>query len=58
MPNGDYAAFIDAYFKEQGIAPARHGARSRIKTAASSASTAGVHQFTVGQRKGTRNRDR
>ena len=22
VPNGDYAAFIDAYFKEQGIAPA------------------------------------
>src|SRR6266853_277531 len=26
VPNGDYAAFIDAYFKEQGIAPAEtHG---------------------------------
>ncbi|HYP08337.1 MAG TPA: tRNA 2-thiouridine(34) synthase MnmA [Bryobacteraceae bacterium] len=52
VPNGDYAAFIDAYFKEQGVAPATtHGqitdAEGRVL-----GEHRGVHQFTVGQRKG------
>ena len=29
VPNGDYAAFIDAYFREQGIAPERNARRDR-----------------------------
>ena len=29
VPNGDYAAFIDAYFREQGIAPQRLAGRAR-----------------------------
>ena len=28
VPNGDYAAFIDAYFREQGIAPQEVGRRA------------------------------
>lgn len=54
VPNGDYAAFIDAYFREQGITPqATHGAvvtsDGRVLGEHS-----GVHHFTVGQRKGIR----
>ncbi|MBE7542481.1 MAG: tRNA 2-thiouridine(34) synthase MnmA [Bryobacteraceae bacterium] len=52
VPNGDYAAFIDAYFREKGI--------DRRQTAGEIVNTegevigehAGVHHFTVGQRKG------
>src|SRR5260370_13752297 len=54
VPNGDYAAFIDAYFREQGIAPDRtHGevvdTEGRVL-----GEHAGVHRFTVGQRRGLR----
>lgn len=52
VPNGDYAAFIEAYFGEQGI--------SRDSTEGEIVDTAGrvvgghpgVHHFTVGQRRG------
>jgi tRNA-specific 2-thiouridylase len=52
VPNGDYAAFIDAYFKEQG--------RDSGETAGEVVTTdghvvgghEGVHRFTVGQRRG------
>lgn len=52
VPNGDYAAFIDAYFREKGI--------DRTQTAGEIVNTsgkvlgehAGVHHYTVGQRKG------
>ncbi len=52
VPNGDYAAFIDAYFAEQGMT--REPARGEIVTAAGRAlgEHAGIHHFTVGQRKG------
>ncbi len=54
VPNGDYAAFIDAYFEEQGI--------DRQKTAGEIVSSdgqvlgehEGTHHFTVGQRRGLR----
>jgi tRNA-uridine 2-sulfurtransferase len=54
VPNGDYAAFIDAYFEEQGI--------SAVVTSGEIVDTAGrvvgehggVHHFTVGQRRGLR----
>jgi tRNA-specific 2-thiouridylase len=54
VPNGDYAAFIDAYFREQGVA--RDRARGEIVDAAGRVlgEHDGVHHFTVGQRKGLR----
>ncbi len=52
VPNGDYAAFIDGYFKEQGIAPST--TRGEIVTAEGQVvgQHSGVHHFTVGQRRG------
>src|SRR5882724_7186739 len=52
VPNGDYAAFIDGYFKEQGIAT--DATRGEIVTAQGQVvgEHAGVHHFTVGQRRG------
>lgn len=54
VPNGDYAAFIDAYFREQGI--------DAIETEGELVDTAGnvlgrhkgTHHFTIGQRRGLR----
>ena len=56
VPNGDYAAFIDAYFREQGIAPEE--TRGELVTADGRVvgEHAGVHHFTVGQRRGLRRR--
>jgi tRNA-uridine 2-sulfurtransferase len=52
IPNGDYAAFMDAYSREQGIVPAN--ASGEIVTAEGRVvgGHAGVHHFTVGQRRG------
>ena len=52
VPNSDYAGFIDSYFKEQGIAPAE--TQGEIVTADGRVvgEHAGVHRFTVGQRRG------
>ena len=52
VPNGDYAGFIDAYFKEQGLP--RDSTRGEIVTLDGKVvgEHAGVHHFTVGQRKG------
>jgi tRNA-uridine 2-sulfurtransferase len=52
VPNGDYSAFIDAYFVEQGIAPSE--TRGELVTADGRVvgEHAGVHHFTVGQRRG------
>jgi tRNA-specific 2-thiouridylase len=52
VPNGDYAAFIDAYFREKGIAPEHTG--GEIVTAAGEVigRHGGTHRFTVGQRRG------
>jgi tRNA-specific 2-thiouridylase len=52
VPNGDYAAFIDAYFREQGTA--RERTRGEIVTTdgRTLAQHDGVHRFTVGQRRG------
>lgn len=54
VPNGDYAAFIDSYFKEQGITPA--GTRGELVSSDGHVmgEHAGVHHFTVGQRRGLR----
>ncbi len=54
VPNGDYAAFIDAYFKEQGI----HTSKTEGEIVDTSGQVlgehAGTHHFTVGQRRGLR----
>ena len=52
VPNGDYAAFIDAYFREQGI-PSEKLAGELVTTDGKIVGEhAGVHHFTVGQRRG------
>jgi len=52
VPNGDYAAFMDAYLKESGSAPqATHG--EIVTTSGRTLGEhEGVHHFTVGQRRG------
>jgi tRNA-specific 2-thiouridylase len=52
VPNGDYAAFINAWFQEQGIP--QDAARGEIVDTEGKVlgEHSGVHHFTVGQRKG------
>lgn len=52
VPNGDYAAFIDAYFAEQGVE--RQATRGEIVSTSGQVlgEHGGVHNFTIGQRKG------
>ena len=53
VPNGDYAAFMDAYLRDKGIEPAGNRRRDRrMRKAAKLGRHAGAHHFTVGQRKG------
>jgi tRNA-uridine 2-sulfurtransferase len=52
VPNGDYAAFMDAYLRDKGVPETR--ARGEIVTTdgRTLGEHGGVHHFTVGQRKG------
>ncbi len=52
VPNGDYAAFLDAYLEEQGIP--RQAVRGDIINAEGRVvgEHQGVHRYTVGQRRG------
>ncbi len=52
VPNGDYAAFIDAYLKDQGIE--REAVEGELVTADGEivGRHEGAHRFTVGQRRG------
>jgi tRNA-specific 2-thiouridylase len=52
VPNGDYAAFIDAYFREKGIARERTAGEIVDAAGRVLGEHAGVHNYTVGQRKG------
>jgi tRNA-specific 2-thiouridylase len=52
VPNGDYAAFIDAYFREQGITPGTQTGDIVDTNGNRLAEHAGTHHFTVGQRRG------
>jgi tRNA-specific 2-thiouridylase len=52
VPAGDYGAFIDAYFREQGIDPRRASGEIVTSDGRVLGEHAGVHRFTVGQRKG------
>lgn len=54
VPNGDYAAFIDAYFKEQGVSPQATRGEIIDRDGNVLGEHGGVHKFTVGQRKGLR----
>jgi len=52
VPNGDYAAFLNAYLKDKGITP--QATRGEIVTTdgRTLGEHQGIHHFTVGQRKG------
>lgn len=52
VPNGDYASFIDAYFREQGVPVGATRGEIVSTDGAVVGEHAGVHHFTVGQRKG------
>ena len=53
VPNGDYAAFMNAYLKEKGVDAERTSRRDRHhRRPHARANIEGVHHFTVGQRKG------
>jgi len=52
VPNGDYAAFMDAYLREKGIAPAATEGVIVNAEGKELGRHAGAHHFTVGQRKG------
>lgn len=54
VPNGDYAAFMDAYFREQGIE--RERTRGEVVDSGGRVlgEHEGTHHFTVGQRRGLR----
>ena len=54
VPNGDYAAFIDAYFAEQGIDPSVTQGEIVDTSGRVLGRHAGTHHFTVGQRRGLR----
>jgi tRNA-specific 2-thiouridylase len=54
VPNGDYAAFIDAYFREQGINPAEAEGEIVDTEGKVLGQHSGTHHFTVGQRRGLR----
>lgn len=52
VPNGDYAAFMDAYLREQGVEPSTTSGEIVDTTGRALGQHGGVHHFTVGQRKG------
>ncbi|HNY42113.1 MAG TPA: tRNA 2-thiouridine(34) synthase MnmA [Bryobacteraceae bacterium] len=52
VPNGDYAGFIEAWFREQGIEPQAAAGEIVDTSGKPIGAHSGVHHFTVGQRKG------
>lgn len=52
VPNGDYAAFIEAWFREQGIEPQEASGEIVDTSGKRIGVHSGVHRFTIGQRKG------
>jgi tRNA-specific 2-thiouridylase len=52
VPGGDYKAFLDAYLSEQGSAPPKTGGEMVTSDGHVIGEHGGVHNFTVGQRKG------
>ena len=54
VPNGDYASFMDAYLREQGIDPAVTEGEIVDTAGRVVGHHEGTHRFTVGQRRGLR----
>jgi tRNA-specific 2-thiouridylase len=54
VPNGDYAAFIDAYFEEQGLDAAAAQGEIVDTSGKVVGRHEGTHHYTVGQRRGLR----
>jgi tRNA-specific 2-thiouridylase len=52
VPNGDYAAFMDAYMRDKGVEPEATEGRVVDTEGRELGRHAGAHHFTVGQRKG------
>jgi tRNA-specific 2-thiouridylase len=52
VPNGDYAAFMDAYLKETGVEVGRTRGAIVSTSGQTLGEHEGVHHFTVGQRRG------
>jgi len=52
VPNGDYAAFMEAYLKETGVEPERTKGEIVSTDGKRLGEHEGVHHFTVGQRRG------
>ena len=52
VPNGDYAGFIDAYFRERGVESERTHGEILDTEGQVLGEHRGVHHFTVGQRRG------
>ncbi len=52
VPNGDYAAFLDAYLRETGVEPAETRGQIVSEDGRVLGRHDGVHHFTVGQRRG------
>ena len=52
VPNGDYAAFMDAYLHEKGMPKTRAHGEIVTSGGRTLGGHSGVHHFTVGQRKG------
>jgi tRNA-specific 2-thiouridylase len=52
VPNGDYAAFMSAYLKDTGVAPAETEGEIVTTGGRTLGRHSGVHHFTVGQRRG------
>jgi tRNA-specific 2-thiouridylase len=51
VPNGDYAGFIDAWFREHGLDPNEASGEIVDTSGKRIGAHSGVHHFTVGQRK-------
>jgi tRNA-specific 2-thiouridylase len=52
VPNGDYAAFMNAYLKDKGVPPKATSGAIVTTDGRKLGEHPGVHHFTVGQRKG------
>jgi tRNA-uridine 2-sulfurtransferase len=52
VPNGDYAGFIEAYFREQGVDPAATRGDIVDRDGRVMGEHGGTYHFTVGQRRG------